>query len=136
MAVGYIYVLSNPSHAGLLKIGFTCGNVEARARELSSSSGVVSAFIIEAFRLSNDVEEVERLVHKGLAEFRVRDEREFFQTTVSRAIGVINSHVREPALQYAREPAAPASDWTVECRRCGNRYIRTERNRYCPKCNF
>lgn len=136
MSVGYIYVLSNPSYAGLIKIGFTCGNVDARSRELSASTAMVTAFVVEAYRLSDDVEEVEKLVHSALAEFRVHDKREFFKTTVGSALTIIDSHVREPTLKFARTSFAPTQDWNAVCRRCGHRFVRTIGNRYCTKCGY
>lgn len=79
MAVGYIYALSHPDMAGLLKIGFTSNTVEGRVRDLSSHTGVPSPFIIDYFHLSDHVEEVETLVHQELAAHRVNEVGNFFE---------------------------------------------------------
>src|ERR1700752_467633 len=38
---------------GLLKIGFTCGTVELRARELSTATGVPGDFVVEYFHFTD-----------------------------------------------------------------------------------
>jgi hypothetical protein len=45
---GYIYVLSNPSMPGIVKVGRTFREPRARAAELSASTGVPTPFKIEA----------------------------------------------------------------------------------------
>jgi T5orf172 domain len=78
MAVGYVYILSNSAMGKLLRIGFTCGSVERRARELSGATGVPGAFVVEYFHISVDVEEIESLVHAELNGLRYSENREFF----------------------------------------------------------
>jgi T5orf172 domain len=83
MALGYIYVLSNPAMGSLLKIGFTCASVEQRAYELSSATAVPSAFGVEYFHLTEDIEEVEALDHAALP--RHNENREFFRRVADRS---------------------------------------------------
>ncbi len=135
MAVGYIYVLSNSAMGKLLKIGFTCGSVEKRAAELSGATNVPSAFIVEYFHISEDVEEIERLAHAELNERRYNENREFFDTSVADAIAVIQRLVRQPEVRFQREPKNNV-DATFACRRCGFLYTRSAAKQYCPKCGF
>lgn len=136
MATGYIYILSNASMQGMLKIGFTCSSVEKRARELSSVSGVPSPFVIEYFHLSDDVEEVEDLIHSALGHARVADGREFFFISVTEAIGVIGPLIRKATVSFQREPAPAEISVATSCRRCGFSFERTADAPYCPKCGY
>ena len=45
---GYVYVLSNPSIPGIVKIGMTERDVPARALELSASTGVPEPYDVDA----------------------------------------------------------------------------------------
>src|SRR5579864_8404939 len=60
---GYVYVLSNPCMPGLLKIGFTERNVEARAKELSSATGVPAGYDVEAVFPATDAAAAEAAIH-------------------------------------------------------------------------
>ena len=63
---GYIYVLSNPSMPGVLKIGKTTRDVTARAMELQST-GLPTPFEIEFSIHVNDCHSLEKSVHDSLA---------------------------------------------------------------------
>lgn len=89
MPLGYVYILTNPTHPGLLKIGYTSDLVDARAASLSSSTGVLDDFQVEYWCLTLSANEVERLVHEVFEEFRVNKRREFFQVDLDAAIAEI-----------------------------------------------
>ena len=95
MALGYIYILSTPTIPGLLKIGFTCGNVEKRALELRST-GVADPFEVEYFCLSDDVEEVEKIIHLKLSAHRHNENREFFRISFDDAVAEVTQAIRRP----------------------------------------
>lgn len=137
MSVGYIYVLSNPSHPGLLKIGFTSNSVKERAVELSST-GVPLPFDVEFYHLSDEVEAVEKLIHAELKELRPNASREFFQVKLEKAIEVIEKHVRRPLDRFLRNPLPRSLDLTplTGCRRCGHQFPATSGYQFCPKCGF
>jgi hypothetical protein len=137
MAIGYLYILHNPTMPSLLKVGYTCSSVDKRRRELSGPTGVPTEFVTEYFHLTDDVEEVEVKVHETLAEFRFGENREFFAAPLETVIAAIQKHVSEPALRFQRavtsqETASPLR----ECRRCGHRYERTAAQNLCPACGF
>ena len=93
---GFIYVLSNPSMRGLLKIGFSIRNVNERVAELSSSTGIPSDFVFEALFVSAAAKEDEHRVHEALSAYRVGT-KEFFRIRPSEAIRkMIDVIGREP----------------------------------------
>lgn len=77
MAKGYIYILSNPSFK-FLKIGFTLRDPAIRIAELNTT-GVPTPFeiIYEALVLNPEI--LESKIHQELSDYRVNDNREFFQ---------------------------------------------------------
>lgn len=89
---GYVYVLMNPSMPNLLKIGQTKKNPEERAKELSSSTGVATNFIVVYKQKFNDCERAEHAVHIILEEegIRVNKNREFFEAETSDVIEIIS----------------------------------------------
>lgn len=85
MKRGYVYILSNPSMPGLVKIGRSVGGGECRARGLYVT-GVPERFDLEFELLADDANELETLVHERLQDSRVNDDREFFMCSVDEAI--------------------------------------------------
>ena len=81
----WVYVLSNASMPGALKIGYTKNNPIDRAKQLSSSTGVASPFVVEhAFQCFN-AEALEGELHKFFVEYRVSNNREFFRVSLKEA---------------------------------------------------
>jgi T5orf172 domain len=88
---GFLYVLINPSLPGLLKIGKTARDPEARASELSKATGVATPFYL-AYSLSfSDMHRAEQYLHASLElrGFRVAPNREFFQMPLQVAIDAL-----------------------------------------------
>lgn len=86
----WVYVLSNPSSPGLLKIGYTKQTPEERAKQISSATGVALPYKVEwAYKCFNG-ETVEREVHHKLKAQRVNNNKEFFQISLEEAKEVIN----------------------------------------------
>ena len=88
---GFVYILSNPSMPGLLKIGSTEKLPTERASQLYST-GVPEPFKVEFAVWCEDHRETEHSVHEELEDFRVGDCREFFRATVPFAIHAICKH--------------------------------------------
>lgn len=81
----WVYVLSNPTVPGMLKIGYTKNLPEERARQISNATGVVLPYKVEwAFHCYNG-EQLEGEVHKYLESYRVNNHREFFQIPLDEA---------------------------------------------------
>ncbi|CAI1819624.1 T5orf172 domain [Serratia quinivorans] len=76
---GWVYVLANESMPGVYKIGMTSSTPEKRAKEISSSTGVPTPFIVISEYRSFSPYEHEKDIHNMLARYRVSQGREFFK---------------------------------------------------------
>jgi len=84
-----IYVLSNPTYPGLLKIGYTRKEIGIRVKDLSKATGVPTPFKLEyVFKCYNGLQ-LESDIHKHLKDFRPNNYREFFDVTLNQAIEAI-----------------------------------------------
>ncbi|MCK9224937.1 MAG: GIY-YIG nuclease family protein [Candidatus Muirbacterium halophilum] len=88
---GYVYVLMNPSMQNLVKIGKTVREPEERAKELSSTTGVPTPFIVVYNCYFKSCTEAEIFVHTFLESkgFRVSTKREFFEIPIKDAIDAV-----------------------------------------------
>ena len=85
----YVYILTNDTMPGLVKIGYTKNDPGKRAKQINAATGVALDFNVEwAFSCYNGIE-LEQEVHKYLDSFRVNKNREFFRMTVEEAKSVI-----------------------------------------------
>ena len=127
MSIGYIYILSNPSMPGFLKIGFTTKDVENRAKELSVSTGVPVPFEIEYWCVTEDVEIVEKNVHEYLSKYRANEKREFFNMDCDAAVDVISETIKPLKESYRRESVI-----AKKCNKCGA----NKDDIFCSVCGF
>lgn len=90
---GYVYVLSNPSMPGLLKIGMTRFDPSRRVQELSSATGVPTPFQLVYYREFHNCVAAELEIHSILASkgLRYNDQREFFTIDTVEAINTLLS---------------------------------------------
>ena len=86
--IGFIYVMSNPAHPGLVKIGQTSKDPDIRRHNLNST-GVPEDFKLEYRALANDYLRLEKEIHQKLNNSRYRQDREFFEISVQEAISTI-----------------------------------------------
>ena len=117
-ADGFVYLLTNAAMSGLVKIGFTTGSPEDRARQLSAVTSVPKSFEVAwSIAIVGNAELVERTVHARLES--CREGKEFFRISVETAKrtitevyrhlypeqrGLSDSHVaREKAYLKARQ---------------------------------
>ena len=84
----YIYILSNPSMPGLIKVGKTTTHPDQRMSELHST-GVPTPFVLEFSIEVNDCSVSERNAHNALENHRVAKNREFFKISVAKALKII-----------------------------------------------
>lgn len=86
---GYVYVLTNPSTNGIVKIGKTRQNPEGRAKALSSASGVPTPFMVVYQARFEDCYQAEQFVHVKLEKFRLSNNREFFRVAIPTAVDAV-----------------------------------------------
>lgn len=117
MSKGYVYILSNPSMPGLVKIGKTTRNVEQRAQELWQT-GVPTPFVIHASFFSPNCDELEAMAHGAFHEKRVHGSREFFHLepeVAKRQLDCLHYEQIEPMLaEYLPDHVPVRSELAVD----------------------
>jgi len=114
-APGIVYVLTNPSLPGIVKIGRT-NDLTRRAKELRAT-GLPHAFTIAGFFHVPDAQEGERRAHSALAAHRYGDAYtngkmpEHFQIDAAHAVAVLSS-ILGPDAQAAQ--AAREAEWAIQ----------------------
>ncbi len=97
---GWIYVLSTREQPNILKIGRTSRQVSQRSKEINAATGVLIPFGARyVFRVKDPVE-AEREVHQALSEYRIRQDREFFEIEPYKAEQIIRECIRAHRLNY------------------------------------
>ena len=87
---GFIYVLRCAAHApDVFKIGLTRRTVTERARELGGHTGAPDAMLEVISYPVGDCASVEAAVHKQLADYRLKKEREFFHAPLTLILATI-----------------------------------------------
>lgn len=84
----YIYILSNRSMPGLIKVGKTTTHPSQRMSELHST-GVPTPFELEFSAMVSSCDYSEKAAHRALANYRVAGNREFFRISVKKAIELL-----------------------------------------------
>lgn len=104
--MGSVYILTNESMPGLVKIGFTeTQTAQARADQLyhgfndTVGTGVPTPFDVVYEEFCDNPRELETLIHQELAEVRPNKDREFFTfSDPSEAIQKLKEvHKRQPS---------------------------------------
>lgn len=83
--IGFIYIMSNPLHPDVVKIGQSSKDPNERRKELGTT-GVLEEFVLEYRALTENYVSLEKEIHRRLASVRVRKDREFFKISVPEAI--------------------------------------------------
>lgn len=98
---GLLYVMRSAAHpVNVFKVGLTRRSVTSRAVELSSGSGIPDALLpVFSFEVS-DCARLEKVVHRGLSDYRLRQDREFFQIELQHLHSIIVAILREQGEQY------------------------------------
>jgi len=87
---GFIYILSNESIPGLIKIGYSERPIGERVNELNLQTGVPTPFTLEAYFSSENPKRDEKKIHVKLSEYRVK-KKEFFKLPVAKAVEIMTS---------------------------------------------
>lgn len=102
MSKGYVYILTNPSMPGVVKIGKTTRTIEARAHELYQT-GVPTPFKVNDSVFSPNCFELEQSVHGALSEYRVSPSREFFAIDPLDAFWVLEEYHKRQLEEWLDE---------------------------------
>lgn len=84
-----VFILSNESMPGLLKIGFTKNSPEYRAQELYQT-GLPFPFVVQYKVYTPNPYVIEQRAHRKLAEYRVAKNREFFCCDLFIAVNAVD----------------------------------------------
>ena len=87
MSKGVVYVLSNPSMDGYVKIGKTT-NLEQRLKSLDNTSTPLPFRCVFAVEVE-DMDKVESLAHQAFKKDRTRSNREFFEIDEEQAVSAL-----------------------------------------------
>lgn len=83
---GYVYILTNASMPGMLKIGATTDDPIFRAKQLSAATASPTPFVVVHSRWVDDCNAVEARLHDRFDVERVNDGREFFAVSIKTAV--------------------------------------------------
>lgn len=122
---GWIYVLTNASMPGLVKVGLTTTSPEQRIKELSSATGVASNFELARSFAVSDVRSAEKKAHAILEKVfeRPNRSREFFEADVDSVADVLSGALAQYLLVSEEAPLLEAAklayskSYTVSCLR-------------------
>jgi hypothetical protein len=92
---GWVYVLTNVSIPDQVKVGFTSGHPEDRARELEGTHLPTRFEVATAFLFVDHARMIEQKAHSLLHEYRVSLEREWFRCSPKDAATAIHEAARE-----------------------------------------
>ena len=87
--MGKVYILTNDSMPGIIKIGLTeQETIEDRIKSLDNTS-VPTPFRFYFAIETNKHKEIEKLIHNAFSDYRVRNNREFFEMDPERAVAAL-----------------------------------------------
>ena len=89
MNEGIVYLLTNPAMPGMVKIGKTGREVEARLNDLYTTGVPLPFECAYAARVA-DMDKVEKAFHNAFGPYRVNPRREFFSIEPEQAIGLLD----------------------------------------------
>lgn len=103
MTPGYVYILTNPSMPGLVKVGRTSRDVDLRAEELWRHTGVPTPFEVYTREKTCDCIQLEAFIHGDLRNHRLSKSREFFRIDPDEAQDKLRFWVEYQAITAAQE---------------------------------
>ncbi len=92
----YVYVLTNKSIPGMVKVGYTARTPEIRAKELSRSTGVPTPYRVERqyiFTKKTEAQKEEKRIHQLLQKKRVNNNREFFKVSPNEIDKIVSGNI-------------------------------------------
>ena len=93
---GIIYIVRSASHnIDIYKVGLTHREVNIRAKELGSTTGVPLPFEVLASWEVGNCGEIEKEIHFRLRKYRINNRREFFRVSLSTIVKTIGEVISE-----------------------------------------
>jgi cold shock CspA family protein len=92
---GWIYILSTREQPEILKIGRTDRSVVDRVRQINSATGVLVPWAARRIYRVRNSQEAEAEIHRRLADYRIRTDREFFAMPIEHAVENIDAYLEE-----------------------------------------
>jgi len=146
----YVYVLSNSSMSGILKIGYTDNDPISRANELSNSTSVPTPYRVireYPFATPSRAKAEEKRLHSIFKKQRVNLKREFFRVSVEEIESKVRGYIKDTDPQpttitpkskveaihtetHTQEPEPninELADYMVKCLLCTGIYYKKER---------
>ena len=105
---GFVYIMTNASMPGLVKVGMSSKMPEKRAKELGGETGIPTPFITQYYSLFDDMMEAEREAHISLNKYH--HGKEFFKTDVATAV----YHIENTGVPFTRLHCKPDDDRKVK----------------------
>ena len=107
MPYGAIYIAHNPRDGeNTFKVGKTERALEERMKELKPSTSNLGRYTACAYFIVYDTDAAEQACHRALRQYRVQDNREFFDLPFSRLLRMISAQVQP----YAASDYVPEQD--------------------------
>jgi len=140
---GFVYILSNISMPGILKVGMTRRVPELRINDDDlCSTGVPTPFIVEYYAFFDDRYKAEKEAHINLKEYR--HSKEFFTVDIPTAIKGIEQVQMDSVEVYPNKGGfnrVVFDNIQKECPKCGRintipEYIKHDKRPICAQCHF
>jgi hypothetical protein len=106
---GWVYVISNPSLPGLVKVGFSRKDPQLRAQEFGGA-GIPHPYKVEYDCIVKAPRDIEQRVHKRLE--AAREQKEWFRCTVAEAARAIRDEAKGEIIAestFAMEQSEPTT---------------------------
>lgn len=85
---GFVYILSNPSMPGIIKVGMTQTVPSQRIKDSDlSATGIPTPFVVEYYAFFHNMVQAEKKAHQSLRQYH--HGKEFFKTDIANAIAAI-----------------------------------------------
>lgn len=108
---GLIYIISNSKQGkNVFKVGKTSKQIDQRLKQLNSETGLIGKFKVFASFAVDDIDEAEKICHNELDDYRIQDNREFFEIEYSEIMEIVRECIRDYILKEYLEVQLSSKD--------------------------
>lgn len=105
MSAGFIYIFSNPSMVGILKVGMSSRVPDIRVADPDlNSTGVPTPFEVEYYAFFDNMRSAEQEAHIKLKRYHYS--KEYFKLSIEEAVAVIENLSQEAKRLYLNEDSS------------------------------